>query len=53
VIVPGYEDLDATLSAAVLDALRLAHGRGARLVSLAPDMVETVLSPIWAEAGWQ
>ncbi len=34
VIVPGYEDLDATLSAAVLDALRLAHGRGARLVSI-------------------
>ena len=34
VIVPGYEDLDATLSAAALDALRLAHGRGARLVSI-------------------
>jgi transcriptional regulator GlxA family with amidase domain len=34
VIVPGYEELDATLSAAVLDALRLAHGRGARLVSI-------------------
>ena len=34
VIVPGYEDLDATLSAAVLDALRLAHGRGTRLVSI-------------------
>jgi len=33
-LVPGYEDLDATLSAAVLDALRLAHGRGARLVSI-------------------
>jgi transcriptional regulator GlxA family with amidase domain len=34
VIVPGYEDLDATLSGAVLDALRRAHGRGARLVSI-------------------
>ena len=34
VIVPSYEDLDATPSAAVLDALRLAHGRGARLVSI-------------------
>ena len=34
VIVPGYEDLDATLSATVLDALRRAHGRGARLVSI-------------------
>jgi transcriptional regulator GlxA family with amidase domain len=34
VIVPGYEDLDTKLSAAVLDALRLAHGRGARLVSI-------------------
>jgi AcrR family transcriptional regulator len=31
----------------------IVAGRGARLVSLAPDMVETVLSPIWAEAGWQ
>lgn len=28
-------------------------GRSARLVSLAPDLVESVLSPIWAEAGWQ
>src|SRR6476661_6764883 len=34
VIVPGYDDVDATISAAVLDALRLAHGRGARLVSI-------------------
>jgi AcrR family transcriptional regulator len=31
----------------------IVAGRSARLVSLAPDMVETVLSPIWAEAGWQ
>lgn len=31
----------------------IVAGRGARLVALAPDMVETVLSPIWAEAGWQ
>ncbi len=34
VIVPGYKDLDVLLSAAVLDALRLAHGRGARLVAI-------------------
>jgi AcrR family transcriptional regulator len=31
----------------------IVAGRCARLVTLAPDMVETVLSPIWAEAGWQ
>ena len=34
VIVPGYEDVDATVSPAVLDALRAAHARGARLVSI-------------------
>jgi transcriptional regulator GlxA family with amidase domain len=34
VIVPGYEDIDATLSAAVLNALTRAHGRGARVVSI-------------------
>src|SRR6266566_8579029 len=34
VIVPGYENIDATVSAAVLNALRRAHGRGARLVSI-------------------
>jgi AcrR family transcriptional regulator len=31
----------------------IVAGRSARLVALAPDMVETVLSPIWTEAGWQ
>ena len=31
----------------------IVAGRSSRLVSLAPDMVETVLAPIWAEAGWQ
>jgi AcrR family transcriptional regulator len=31
----------------------IVAGRGARLVTLAPDLVETVMSPIWAEAGWQ
>jgi transcriptional regulator GlxA family with amidase domain len=34
VIVPGYEHVDATVSAAVLDALQVAHARGARLVSI-------------------
>ena len=34
VIVPGYEDVDVTVSAAVLDALRLARVRGVRLVSI-------------------
>jgi len=34
VIVPGYEDVDATISPAVLNALRAAHTRGARLVSI-------------------
>jgi transcriptional regulator GlxA family with amidase domain len=34
VIVPGYEDVDATVSAAVLDALQVARGRGVRLVSI-------------------
>jgi transcriptional regulator GlxA family with amidase domain len=34
VIVPGYEDIDATLPTAVLDALRTAHARGGRLVSI-------------------
>src|SRR2546423_300595 len=33
-IVPGYEDVDATLSAAVLNALQAARARGARLVSI-------------------
>ena len=34
VIVPGYEDSNATLPTAVLDALGTAHARGARLVSI-------------------
>src|SRR6476659_8276425 len=34
VIVPGYEDVDASVSTAVADALRVAHKRGARLVSI-------------------
>jgi transcriptional regulator GlxA family with amidase domain len=34
VIVPGYEDIDATLSAAALNALRRADGRGARVVPI-------------------
>jgi len=33
-IVPGYEDVDATLSTAVLNALQAARARGARLVSI-------------------
>ena len=33
-IVPGYEDVDADVSTAVLDAIRAAHARGARLVSI-------------------
>ena len=33
VIVPGYDDVDANVSATVLDALRAAHA-GARLVSI-------------------
>jgi len=28
-------------------------GRSARLLATAPDLVETVLTPIWSEAGWQ
>jgi transcriptional regulator GlxA family with amidase domain len=34
VIVPGYEDLDAEVPGTVLTALRTAHGRGARIVSV-------------------
>jgi transcriptional regulator GlxA family with amidase domain len=34
VIVPGYRDFDATVSQAVVNALRAAHARGARLVSI-------------------
>ena len=33
-IVPGYEDLDAEVPGEVLTALRAAHGRGARIVSV-------------------
>ena len=34
VIVPGYEDVDGTVSTIALDALRAAHARRARLVSI-------------------
>src|SRR5436190_11447836 len=34
VIVPGYVDIDATVSPAVLKALSRAHSRGARVVSI-------------------
>ncbi len=34
VIVPGYDDVDAAVSGALLDTLRKAHARGARLVSI-------------------
>ncbi|MFG1964837.1 GlxA family transcriptional regulator [Nonomuraea sp. NPDC049028] len=34
VIIPGYDDIDATPSAELLAALRAAHTRGARLVSI-------------------
>ncbi|MGY4099842.1 helix-turn-helix domain-containing protein [Nocardia sp. R16R-3T] len=34
VIIPGYDDIDATPSAELLTALRVAHARGARLVSI-------------------
>src|SRR5690349_7672811 len=34
VIVPGYDDVDTTISNSVLDAVRVAHDRGARLVSI-------------------
>src|SRR3989442_3967615 len=34
VIVPGYEDVDAVVTTAALDALRTAHAKGVRLVSI-------------------
>src|SRR5881296_2777185 len=34
VIVPGYEDVDAVVTTATLDALRTAHAKGVRLVSI-------------------
>jgi transcriptional regulator GlxA family with amidase domain len=34
VIVPGYEDIDGTVSTIVLDTLQAAHARGTRLVSI-------------------
>src|SRR5438132_13521605 len=34
VIVPGYEDVDAVVTTAALDALRAAHAKGVRLVSI-------------------
>ena len=54
----GGDDVPITALAAAGGLSEVIHheivaGRAARLVTLAPDMVETVLSPIWAEAGWQ
>jgi AcrR family transcriptional regulator len=54
----GSDDVPITALAAAGGLSEVIHheivaGRCARLVTLAPDMVETVLSPIWAEAGWQ
>jgi transcriptional regulator GlxA family with amidase domain len=34
VVVPGYDDVNSTVSSAVLSALQAAHARGARLVSI-------------------
>src|SRR4029453_2468851 len=34
VIVPGYEEVDAVVTTAPLDALRPAHAKGVRLVSI-------------------
>jgi transcriptional regulator GlxA family with amidase domain len=34
VIIPGYDDVDVAVSTPVLDAIRVAHARGARLVSI-------------------
>ena len=34
IVVPGYDDVDAVPPAAALDALRAAHARGARVVSI-------------------
>ncbi|MGW6504315.1 GlxA family transcriptional regulator [Nonomuraea angiospora] len=34
VIIPGYDDIDATPSAELLEAVRAAHARGARLVAI-------------------
>ena len=34
VVVPGYEDVDGTVSTTVLDTLQAAHARRARLVSI-------------------
>ena len=34
VVVPGFEDVDGTVSTIVLDTLQSAHARGARLVSI-------------------
>jgi len=54
----GGDEVPITALAAAGGLSEVIHheivaGRSARLVTLAPDMVETVLSPIWAEAGWQ
>jgi TetR/AcrR family transcriptional regulator len=55
---PETDEIPITALAAAGGLSEVIHheivaGRSARLISLAPDMVETVLAPIWAEAGWQ
>jgi AcrR family transcriptional regulator len=54
----GGDDVPITALAAAGGLSEVIHheivaGRSGRLVALAPDMVDTVLAPIWAEAGWQ
>jgi AraC family transcriptional regulator, transcriptional activator FtrA len=34
VMIPGWHDIDVPVPAAIIDALRKAHGRGARLLSI-------------------
>ena len=34
VVIPGYENVDGTVSTIVLDTLQAAHARGARLISI-------------------
>src|SRR6266487_1919460 len=39
-IIPGYEDPDATVSAPVLDAIRAAHARGERRRARPPSRLD-------------